>query len=176
MVIKGERAHHPTDAVGIGQMEGCCHFVLPGGLVVQHGTRVSLVIVVVHKGQGLTRGQESPIGSPALQPFQCVVATEGVANLLGESELGDGTQILVLITGDGFVTVINYLLEDEGTGVVRKAVIDVQVAQAAVDVLRKKTPLTNRSKLGKAKLTSRSSDAICLAASTRKPATPSSMR
>jgi len=50
VIVKGKGAHHPADAIGIGQMEGGGHLVLPGGLVVQHGARIPLVVMVVHKG------------------------------------------------------------------------------------------------------------------------------
>jgi len=69
VIVKGKGAHHPADAIGIGQMEGCGHLVLPGGLVVQHGARIPLVVMVVYKGQGLSRGQESPAGAPEISAF-----------------------------------------------------------------------------------------------------------
>lgn len=81
-IVEAKGAHHLADAIGIGQMEGGGHFVLPGRLVVQLLAAVALIVVVVHEGERLLRGQESPVGAPARQPFQRIVAAECLADFL----------------------------------------------------------------------------------------------
>lgn len=173
-VVEAKGAHHLADAVGIGQMEGGGHFVLLGRLVVELLAAVALIVVIVHKGERLIGGQESPVGAPARKPFQRVVAAESLADFLRETELGDGSQWRILITRDSLVAMIDDLLVDEGTCIVGEAMVCVQVARVAVNILKGKLGLNTASIT--LSLTSRSVAAMCLAASTRKPATPSVIR
>lgn len=139
-VIEGKGGHDAWRAKGMGQHEGGGHLVLLGHLVGEHigtaGTMTALVIVIIDKNKGAIGGGKAPGGAPVGQIAQLILAAEHLANGIGVTEFGDGTQAGVLGLGDGLAAQIDDLLEDIRLGARAEAMISIQIVQTSIDGLQ----------------------------------------